>query len=176
MGNNIAFVIGHDKTSPGAYSPFLGMSEYLYNSEVASYLHQFDVYKRPIGGGYNSQMKKLAEQLNAKNYDLVVELHFNGFDNESNGKGVGTEAVIFKGNETTKRLGARYCEIISKAYKTTNRGVKEVSKDGERGYGFLSMMNANAIIVEPFFCDEEESLRFKHPGIYAEHLIKWLCS
>ena len=165
----IAIVIGHDKTSPGAYSPFLGMSEYLYNSEVASYLHEFCIYRRPIGGGYNTQMRKLSEQINKENFDLVVELHFNSFNKEANG----VETVSYPGNSYAKALGQKYCDLIAKKYGTNNRGAKEATVNG-RGWGFLSMINAPAIIVEPFFGDNEEAEKFKNPGTYAEVIKEWL--
>lgn len=170
----ISVIIGHDKTSPGAWSPFLHTSEYIYNSEVASYLAGIaDIYKRPIGGGYTTQMRKLAEILNPKNYDLVVELHFNKFDNVENDIGTGCEAVIYPGNDFTRNAGNDFCDMISARYQIENRGVKEHGK-GERGYGFLSLMSAPAIILEPFFGDEEEALMFENEAKYAELLKDWL--
>ena len=168
-----AIVIGHDKTSPGAYSPFLGMSEYLYNSEVASYLHEFCIYRRPIGGGYKTQMRLLAEQINKEDFDLVVELHFNMFDGIANEKGEGVETVSYPGNTYTKELGNKFCKLISEEYNTKSRGAKEGIKNG-RGWHFLDMIATNAIIVEPFFGDELEAEKFENPGVYAEVIKRWL--
>lgn len=170
MKTKKALVIGHDKNSPGAYSNILRTSEYIYNSEVAYCAsHIADIHKRPLVGGYTSQMRELANQLNPKNYDIIGELHFNKFDNKDNNKGVGCEAVIYPGNKNMRRLGNIYCDYISKKYDIPNRGVKEHGK-GERGYGFLSMMQADAIIFEPFFGDESEALKFKNPEEYAADL------
>jgi len=168
----IAVVIGHDKTSPGAYSPHLGQSEYIYNSEVASHLSKIaDIYKRPIGSGYKTQMINLANEINKKDYDLVVELHFNAFNKSANG----CEALIFKGNKYTEKVGQRYCNLITSKYKTKSRGVKDISQQNDRGYWFLALMKADAIILEPFFGDNEESLKFKNEAEYAEILIKTFC-
>jgi N-acetylmuramoyl-L-alanine amidase len=168
----IAFVIGHDKTKPGAYSTHLGQSEYIYNSEVASYLSTIgDIYKRPSGGGYMTQMRKLADELNPKNYDLVIELHFNAFNKKANG----CEAVIHKGNHYTGQLGEDFCTAVCRKYGTVNRGVKEHYK-GDRGYGFLSLIKADTMILEPFFGDHEESLKFKNEAEYAKLLKDWLCN
>lgn len=171
---NIAIIIGHDKESPGAYSKILGTSEYIYNSEVASHLGGVaDIYKRPLGGGYTTQMRKLAEILNPKGYDLVVELHFNKFDGEENNVGTGCEALVYPDNEQTKIWGNHFCFQVSEKYDLINRGVKEVEKGG-RGYGFLSLMSAPAMIVEPFFGDENEALKFENTAEYAQLIKEWI--
>lgn len=172
MSNEVAIVIGHDKMRPGAYSLYLGMSEYIYNTEVAQYLACVaDVYKRPLAGNYKKQMEQLASQINKKPYKLVVELHFNAF----NKKASGCEAVIYKGNSFTAAVGDRFCQLVTKKYATKNRGVKEVSNPNDRGYWFLQKMKAPAIILEPFFGDNEEALKFKNPGALAEIIKQLLC-
>lgn len=171
----IAIVVGHSKNSPGAYSKILGTSEYIYNSEVASYLAKdFDVYKRPITrkGGYMTQMRMLAEQLNPKEYDLVVELHFNKYDGKANNKGEGCEAIIYP-NSSSRPYAQAFVDLITTKYQTVDRGVEEHG-EGDRGFGFLSLMNAPAIIIEPFFGDEKEALKFKEEKEYAETIKKWL--
>ena len=166
--NKTAIVVGHDKNSPGAYSSHLRASEYIYNSEVASYLSDVaDIYYRPLVGGYNTQMSKLAEELNPKNYDLVIELHFNAFNKKANG----CEVVIFPNNNKAKEWGNKFNKEITDTYGTKNRGVKEHGK-GDRGYGFLSKMKATAIIVEPFFGDNEEALNFTNHKKYADIIRK----
>ncbi|HET8838493.1 MAG TPA: N-acetylmuramoyl-L-alanine amidase [Flavobacteriaceae bacterium] len=167
----VAVIIGHDKTSPGAYSPYLHTSEYMYNSEVASYLGGIaDIYKRPLGGGYTTQMRKLAEMLNPKNYDLVVELHFNSFSDSSAN---GCEAIVYPGNDFSYMVGYDFCQKLSSQYQTNNRGVKEHGK-GDRGFVFLSLMEAPAIIVEPFFGSNEEAEKFENEAKYAELIKDWL--
>lgn len=158
-----AIIIGHSKESPGAYSTYLRSSEYTYNSEVAAYLSCIaDVYKRPDNGGYKSQMKRLASEINQKDYDLVIELHFNSF----NGKAEGCETISYPGSSSLV-FGEKYCKDISECYLTENRGAKEANPQS-RGWWFLAYMKAPAIIVEPFFGDNEESLKFENAGKYAE--------
>ena len=166
----VAIVIGHSKNSPGTYSKYLKASEYIYNSEVASYLGCVaDIYNRPNARGYNTQMEKLAEELNPKGYDLVIELHFNAFNKSANG----CEAVIFPGNSKTKSIGNKFCKMITEKYVTNNRGVKEHGPT-QRGGGFLSKMSAPAIILEPFFGDTEEALKFESENKYASVIIDLL--
>ena len=126
-----------------------------------------------MGGGYTTQMRKLSAQLNPLGYDLVAELHFNKFDNKNNDQGVGCEAVVYPGNDYTIQAGKVFCDMVSSQYQTTNRGVKEHGK-GDRGYGFLSLMEAPAIILEPFFGDEDEAEKFENPGKYAELIKEWI--
>jgi N-acetylmuramoyl-L-alanine amidase len=157
-----AIVVGHDKISPGAYSSCLHASEYIYNSEVATYLAGVaDIYKRPLVGGYKTQMKKLASEINKKDYDIVIELHFNMFNKRANG----CETVSFPGSKSLE-FGRDFCEKITECYMTDNRGAKEAKING-RGWWFLALMEAPAIILEPFFGDHEESLKFENPGMYA---------
>ena len=167
----IAFVVGHDVVEQGAVSKIINMTEYRYNCKVADVLcKDFDVYYRnPNKKSYGAKMRDLANQLNHKNYDYVIELHFNKFDNKANKRGVGCEAVILPSNQKSKSLSNKILDKISKDFDIINRGVKEHGAT-ERGYGFLSKMNANAIILEPFFGDENEALKFLDFEKYANSL------
>lgn len=163
----IAIVIGHNKSSAGAVSKYLGASEYVYNSEVASYLSCVaDIYKNVASTSYTKQVNLLSEKLNPKNYDLVIELHFNYFDDENNDIGTGTEAVIYPGNEVTRKFGEIFNKKISEKYEIPNRGIKERATG--RGSYFLKKLKAPAIILEPFFGDEDEALKFKNEAEYAK--------
>lgn len=171
----ILFVVGHSKSSPGYYSPILKTSEYIYYSELVTYLSTVgDIYKHPDTRGYTTRIEKLAEHANPKNYDLVVELHFNGYDNKDNGKGVGCETVHFPGSSSIK-YGEKLCKATAKEYKVTNRGTKEAGEDA-RGRLFLELLDAPCLIYEPFFGDESEALKFKDPKKLANLIKEVLCS
>lgn len=160
----IAVVIGHEPEAPGAFSQYLGKTEYDYNTEVAKHLpSEIDVYTRPKGGGYKSKMKALAEKMYAGNYNLVLSLHFNAFNNLANG----TEALIYRKNERSRRFAELYCRNITKTYGTKDRGVKELSVPSDRGYWFVFFQEGDAIILEPFFGDNEEAKRFADPAKLA---------
>ena len=163
-----AIVVGHDVVEQGAVSKILDMTEYRFNCLVANELcNDFDIYYRdPKKRNYNSKMDELARQLNVKNYDFVIELHFNKYDGKANNEGHGCEAVIFPSNKKSRELSNKILNEISKDFGVFNRGVKEHGAT-ERGHGFLSKMNANAIILEPFFGDEDEAKRFLYFKKYA---------
>jgi len=170
---NIAVVIGHSPDSPGKFSELIHQSEYFYNKEVAGYLLNVDVYKRPEGGGYKTQMRKLGGLVRPKKYDLIIDLHFNAFDNIDNGVGHGVETISYPGNEKTQAWGKEYCRRISNHFCNNNRGAKTATEGG-RGWWFLHYMPTNAIILEPFFGDESESLGFTNEAEYAGIIMEWL--
>lgn len=169
--NKIAVVVGHDKIEQGAFSNLLKQSEFAYHSEVVKHL-PFDIYYRDSTvNGYKSKMQKLANEINKKNYSLVVELHYNSFNGIANG----CEALYFKGSEIGKRQAEIFVEGITKEFKNNSRGIKEISKVSERGYWFLKLIDAPALILEPFFGDNKEAIKFKDHKKYAEILTKILC-
>ena len=169
--NKIAVVVGHDKIEQGAFSNLLKHSEFGYHSEVVKHL-PFDIYYRDSSiHGYKGKMTKLANEINKNNYSLVVELHFNSFNGVANG----CEALYFKGSEIGKRQAEIFVDSVIKDYLTTARGAKEISKESDRGYWFLKLINAPALILEPFFADNKEAIAFKDVEKYAKVLIKTLC-
>lgn len=166
--NRIAIVVGHDKKEQGAFSPYLKKSEFAYHSEVIEPL-PFDIYYRSTMDGYMTKMRELAGRVNAKKYDLVVELHFNSFNGVANG----CECLHLNGSALGKRWSEIYCKEIAKQYGVINRGAKAVSSGN--GHGFLSLMKAPAIIVEPFFGDHVESLKFADTVKYSKILYNLFC-
>lgn len=163
----ICLVIGHDQNSKGAYSKYLKKSEYDYHSEMVQNLHGVDIYRRTPSKSYKAQMLKLAEQINPKGYDLVVELHFNSFNGSANG----VETISYPKSKSLI-YGKEYCNLISKEYGTKNRGAKEATENG-RGWWFLKYMDAPALILEPFFSDHIEAEKFSNTEQYAESICKW---
>jgi N-acetylmuramoyl-L-alanine amidase len=163
----IAVCIGHNPNDKGAFSRYLQKSEYDYNSEVVQNLHGFDVYRRQPLGSYRKEITFLAQQVNKKNYDLVIELHFNAFNGAANG----VETIGYPGSKAGK-LGQMYCDLISKEYSTLNRGHKEATSDA-RGLYFLQTMKAPSLILEPFFGDHIEAEKFKDTKKYASVLCNW---
>lgn len=173
-----AIVIGHDHYESGAYSKWLHKSEFTYNSEVAEILKcqlgtQIDIYNRPANlGGYKTKMRKLTQQINAQKYGLVVELHFNSFD----GTAHGVETVSWEGNTYTKGAGEIFCQMLHAEFDSKIRGAKTVTagNENQRGYWFLQMNAAPAMILEPFFGDNKEATRFENPARYATILGEFL--
>lgn len=167
----IAFVLGHDITSQGAYSPYLDLTEYQYNKEVIKRLDWlgFDTFKHTPGFSYRRKMQNTYRQLNA--YNLTVELHFNSFTDT---RASGTEVLYFAGNKDGKNIANHLCNHICKEYHTINRGAKPLSNSSQRGFYAVASGIPTALIVEPFFGSHPESQRFLDPHQYADLLAECL--
>lgn len=169
----VLLVVGHTGVDKGAYSKYLEKSEYDYNKELALEIMKldgedgihYDMYEHSIRNYYNRQ-RKLAEYANKKKYDLILELHFNGATPSANG----TECLHYFSSEKGKMYSKQISNSISKHYGTTIRGVegsKAVVNKFDRGYWFVRLLKAVAVIVEPFFGSNKESLQFKDTKEYA---------
>jgi N-acetylmuramoyl-L-alanine amidase len=158
----VAIVVGHDKVEQGAFSNLLKKSEFAYNSEVAK-LTGWDTYFRDTKGGYSTKIAELSKRINDKNYDLVIELHFNSFNAVVNG----CEALYFKGSVKGQRFAEMFVSRIVQEYGTFPRGAKSRIVTDLGGL-FLKSINAPCIILEPFFGDNKETLLFKCESKYAE--------
>lgn len=166
MKNKVAIIIGHHNFSEGAFSKWLGESEWTF------WLNFAEEYLDDIGNifihdpdikGYTTGQKDMAER--TKDYDLAIELHFNSF----NGKAFGCEALYYDGNNTTEKVSERFSELCSERLGYKNRGVKgrSLKTKNKRGAGFLYYQKPAALILEPFFGDNEkdcnrfDELKFK---------------
>lgn len=168
--NKIAVIIGHDKIEKGAYSNLLKQSEFGYHSEVVKHL-PFDVYYRNESlNGYTAKVKDLANRINPKGYNLVIELHFNSF----NGVAEGCEALYYIGSTLGQRQAEIYVNRLVQEYGTKPRGAKQINEH-ERGGLLLKLLKAPSLIVEPFFGDNKEALLFKDHKKYANFIIKTFC-
>jgi len=168
--NKIAIVVGHDSIEQGAFSNLLKQSEFKYNSEVVKLL-PFDVYYRSNKGSYYDKMVELSKQINGKGYALVIELHYNSF----NGKAEGCEGLYWHSSSVGKRYAELFSKNVSTAYQTVNRGAKPIATKADRGYWFFKLMDAPCLILEPFFGDNKEALKFKDVNKYAKLLIDTFC-
>lgn len=145
----IAFVIGHHRFSKGAYSEYYGLREYDFYKQFEDTLKMYgDVFYHNPLKGYNSRQKAMAKR--TKDYDIVFELHFNA----ANGNAEGCEALYWYNNLKTKAICEKFCKEYTHYSKTHNRGAKALSSKSQRGYGFVFNQKAPAIILEPFFGDD----------------------
>jgi len=170
----VAIVVGHTKLRPGAKGIDIP-SEYVYNSKVAEYLSDVcDIYHYgSYNLGYKAMVKANAEKMNTKNYDLVIELHYNSFSKESAN---GCEVLYYYKNVKGKNLAAKLSSAISKGFCSKNRGAKSLSSGKERGYWALYYPEATALLIEPFFgSNTEDADKFRDKEeVYAKRIRNFL--
>lgn len=159
----IAVVIGHNKKNKGAYSRYFKMREFDFFSKVVNYLNNVDVYTYDSTiRSYTKRIRTLATELNYKNYDLVIELHFNSFIDEAAN---GCETLYFFKSKNGKYYANLFSETLNDytGIKLRNGGLKALANKRDRGFASVYYPAAPAILIEPFFgsnkrdCDKIES-------------------
>ena len=162
--NTVAIVIGHTQDSPGASSPYGIPAEHTYNLLVADRLRDIaDIYcYDTYAYGYNSMVKRNADKINKKDYKLVIELHYNS---SVSGDANGCEVLYYFNNVQGKKLATAASSIISKTMGISNRGIKPLSSDKERGFSAVYYPKPTTLLLEPFFgSNKEDTLAFMGDG------------
>lgn len=166
----VAIVIGHNKIKQGQFSPYIVLTEYNYHKRVASMLKGVDLYFRNNKENYPLEIDDLCKRLNAKEYDLVLSLHFNSYDKNVQG----SECWAYYDNKFTKSVGQDYLNLIEQEYRLENRGVKLITKINERGGQLFFKCKHPVLLLEPCFGDEKQSEVFKDAKRYANILQSFI--
>lgn len=153
-----AFVLGHTNGNQkvkdkGAFSEFLQQSEWNYFDRLTKkYPKVFENVFHHDGTitSYTHRQKAMAER--TKDYDLIIELHFNASAPQANG----VESLTYFSNDLMDSVGEFFCNEISTEMGIKNRGNKRITSGN--GYGFLSNMRGDAILLEPFFGSNKEDV------------------
>lgn len=171
----IAICVGHNSRSKGAFSKYLNQTEFDFNKRVAEILKQIScnevqIFYRKWQNSYNKEISELANQVNKQHFDLALEMHFNSFNGIANG----VEALYFHKSKIGLELATAFSQRISFIYDIQNRGAKPLNNESQNGFGFVQKMKAPALILEPFFGDNKEALKFQDPSKYACSIKEWL--
>jgi len=171
---NIALVVGHRASSPGAYGN-AGVPEWnFWNdgvSEIVQKANGFPVelrvfHRQETGGGYTTKMKKLHREIDAWGADISVSLHFNASSNASaNGHEVLYCSFSSRGRRYAEMMNAKFNKFLS----NKDRGIKPKTKK-DRGGGFLCRGRSACILIEPFFASHQN--RYMHNGSDRHGLIQ----
>ena len=175
-------VIGHIPSAQGATSNHLEtnqVTEFSYFKDFAeTYLNDVcDIFVHEDIKGYDTRQKVMAER--TKDYDLVLELHYNSF----NTKAKGVEALYYYKNQKTKLIAQKFGQLVHEKMDIAVRGNNgAVGLSSGNGYGFVYHMKGWALVLEPFFgdnkqdCEKFDKEKFKQVIIetihFAETLIK----
>ena len=148
----IAFIIGHNESDKGAFSKLLNKSEWdLYKGMEKSLKSIGDVfYHNPKINGYGARCVEISKRI-GKGYDLTIALHFNSF----NGKANGCEAFYWHSNAEGFVYAKNFVDSFSKSTGIFNRGAKPYKLKTDRGAGEVVNPYSTAILLEPFFGDNE---------------------
>lgn len=151
----IAFVIGHHARNKGAYSKYFQSKEYDFFKHFECELSEIGTvfYHDPLIFSYSRRQKSIA--IKTEGFDLVFELHFNA----SNGQAKGCEALYYEGNTVSKNISNKFCRYYTNLTKTKNRGARVLYNKNQRGYQFVYRQKPNAVLLEPFFGDNENDCK-----------------
>lgn len=143
-------VIGHHAHKKGAYSPYLGMSEFDFYNEVVKCINA-DVYRHDAHiRGYSNRIRATASKLNQKDYDLVISLHFNASeDSLANG----CETLYYFNSKKSRDYARAFSGLVHKrtGIKVRNGGLKALTQKRDRGFSMVYYPKAPVILIEPFF-------------------------
>lgn len=167
----VALVVGHEPGAPGADGMFMDgvhrieCNEYAYNVGLAGMVKQalagndmveiVDV-RRHLVGGYS----KLPAWINARQFDVAIELHYNSAASSSAG---GTEMLYWHTSVRSKLFAAIIQGRVLGALKLKDRGTKAITAK-DRGAPFLRGTACPAVICEPFFGSNADEMRIAWHG------------
>jgi N-acetylmuramoyl-L-alanine amidase len=148
--------IGHTENAKGAYSPKLEMSEWDYNLKVGKELIalndeqiQFEVFTFDKSiGSYTKRQKALADIMNKKKFDAVIELHFNSAESQ---KAKGICSLYFHTSKKGKELARIVGDQLFKDFGTERDPDMPMSSPTQNGYEAVAQPIPVAILIEPFF-------------------------
>lgn len=168
LGPSVAILVGHSRSGDkGASSWDSTESEWTYNNDIAKrtkeilkdYPIKVSVFNKYPGDTYSEAIRKLAEDLNTLNFNLVIELHFNSF---ANNNASGYENLYWHSSSKAKQAAS----VIQKTFKDLfpeqhkDRGVKPILYLNQRGALMLKSTIAPTVICEPFFGSNKSEWKF----------------
>lgn len=172
----VALVVGHNERSKGAYSATLGQYEYDYYRDVCNIISEIDkdidVYLRKHSTGYIHEMIPVINELNARDYAFVLELHFNAATDK---KVRGCEVLVYKNSKRGKELGKAFLDKVQGVFNIPKRGFVEIEHQYERGGYGICNTKAPYVLLEPFFgTNDKDSEAFKNRQDVAEFIVEFI--
>jgi len=157
MGNDkkVAFVLGHTEEKMGAFSEFLGDSEFDFWHDV------YDVVLKDLGDlfehnprihSYTQRQKAMAQR--TKDYDLVLELHFDA----ATPKAHGCHAIYYFDNKKAKDLAEVFSTSMERIMGIKARHNTACYNSKIRGGGFIMAQKPMALLLEGFFGTNERDV------------------
>jgi N-acetylmuramoyl-L-alanine amidase len=146
----IALVVGHKANAAGACNKNYNICEFPFNDKLVQDLKARVNNKHDIEIVYRDTYNGLPAKINALSPKFIVSFHCNAF----NTKASGTETLYY--HKSSK--GVQIAEIFQKnmiaALGLKDRGIKPKTAEDRGGY-LLRYTNAPAVLIEPFFIDND---------------------
>lgn len=173
-----AVAVGHRDNARGAYSPFLGLTEFEFNSRVAENLTDIaDIYYRPntLMVSEGSRIRSMVNNINLTNYDFAVELHFDSF---SDPRANGASALHYITNKRTKEAAKLFTQQMCDVFGIKRRDNIPVTTKKQNGGTWIIENKADALLLEPFFgsnyndCQKISECYSEYSQVIRELLLK----
>lgn len=148
-----ALIVGHSKKSQGSSNEAQGITEYMYNEDLAVRIKDYVSGLVDIDIVYRDTYKGLPDKVNALNPDFVVSLHCNAFNKEASG----TETLYYHSSKKGKEIAKLFQNRLVLSLELNNRGIKPKHSEDKGGY-LLKYVKAPCVILEPFFIDNNSDL------------------
>ena len=167
-----AIIIGHNAMAGGFYSEYIKSNEFTLYSNLENVLKDVGTvyFHNPLISSYQQRMKKTADSINKHDYDLVLALHFNAFENPDVG---GCEAWYYGQNPFGRYMAQRFCNAVNENMGIRNRGAKSMHRPSQRGYWEVRYPKATTILLEPFFGSNKEDCERFNAAKFV-HILKHL--
>jgi len=150
--NTCALVIGHKKESPGAVNSASGLSEFVFNDNLADMIEERVTAANTIRV-YRKIYKNLPDDINALDPNFIISLHCNSFREIA----TGTEVLYYRTSEKGKMMAEILLRHIVDHLGLKKRGaIPKATED--RGGTLLKYTNAPCVIAEPFFISNDDDL------------------
>jgi len=162
----IAFVLGHTKDNKGAFSDYLGDQEFDFWHDI------YDVFLKDIGDlfehnpdikSYTKRQKAMAER--TKDYDLVLELHFDA----ATPKAHGCHAIYYFDNKKAKELAEVFSTSMERIMGIKARHNVPCYNSSIRGGGFIMEQKPTALLLESFFGTNQRDV-----GLFEMHMQEFV--
>ena len=154
----VALVVGHKPSSPGACNESYGLCEFgFYNPLVDKVAEELDGDIEAVKI-LRDTYKDLPDKINAEEPDLIVSFHANSFEEPPGVDEVGgTEVLYYHKSAKGKAAATIMQEQLVDFLGTKDRGIVPTRSEDKGGY-LLRYTHAPAILIEPFFIDNDEDL------------------
>lgn len=157
----VVLVVGHSIINQGASNNSTGVTEYTFNHMLAHKIQLHNVKKdiEIVIEYRDNDYEALPAEINQHDGNLVISLHCNAFDTNTEG----CEVLYYTHTKVSDKYAAIMQQYLNEALGNNNRGIKARNHDRgkkifQRGGYLMKYVKAPCIICEPFFIDNDDEL------------------